>query len=747
MVELYGEASAPERWTLVLRPSASLHGREHAEPREVESSGSQLEFEVRDLPLGGYDVEARAEGRNGIVVPVLLTRRNAHPFVVIGLSPASFLEGFLVDGDGLPVEGLAVTLRSTDGAVERTAVTDAAGLYRFEEVRDGPYRLYVGPPANPLVPAEALRLTAPGMRFPTLELARLGHLDVFVRDADGIYVPGVTVRGSGTGGGVLEGVTDVDGASSSRTWHPAATGCAPSIPTTPSASRTAVPPSSRAASAYGSTCASPKSPDVAGGPTPELGATSQVPALLRLAWPAVLSYALNNAYRVNDQFWIQGLGGEAQAAIAGTFFVQVMNFALVFLGVGGTLARVARATGAQDPRERDSFVRHALLFGTVLGLLLLCFVRPAVPAIVGWLGLEGEAARHGVDYLGTVYLFIVPLVLFPILDSVFLGRGNSRVPMFLQTLAVCLNYVLNPILIYGASVAEHVDAPGVVLMGKIAEAFDVEGRGMVGAGMATGVSRVLSVALGLLILRFGFGTRFLVPPRVKLGRIVDIVRISLPVSISIAVYAGAYWVLFATVLDRLGDDARAGLGVGFQVFEGLAFPCYLGVSIGASSLVGRAIGARDRATALAVVSAGRKVARVLGAAFALLFLAGGSFAVPLFTQDPAVEAQTLLYVRVLAFSQYWVAVETINEKVLLGAGYTKPILWIAPLGNALRVPLGWLLALGLGFGAAGLWWAINLTTYLKALLFWQRVEEGRWLEETLARMEAEGRATPGTGGQ
>ena len=477
-------------------------------------------------------------------------------------------------------------------------------------------------------------------------------------------------------------------------------------------------------------------------PTPHVGppdrtGTSQIPALLRLAVPAVLSYALNNAYRVNDQFWIQGLGGEAQAAIAGTFFVQVMNFAFVFLGVGGTLALVARSTGARDPETRDAFIRHALLFGLALSGVLALTVLPAIPTIIRWLGLEGTTARHGVDYLGTVYRFIPALVLFPILDAIFIGRGNSRVPLLLQSLSVGLNYTLNPILIYGADVASHVDAPGVRWIASIAAWLGVEGRGMQGAGMATGISRVLSVSLGLLILHFGFGTKLTRRPRLRLARFAAIVRIGLPVSISIAVYAGVYWILFAHVLDRLGDAARAGLGLGFQVFEGLAFPCYLGVSIGASSLVGRAIGARDAEGAWEVVRAGRLVARILGLCFALLFLFAGPFVVPWFTQDPDVSREALVYVSVLAFSQYWVAVETVNEKVLLGAGFTKPILWIAPLGNALRVPLGWLFALELGGGPAGLWWAINATTLLKAFLFWRKVQGGLWLESALAESAAE----------
>ena len=96
-------------------------------------------------------------------------------------------------------------------------------------------------------------------------------------------------------------------------------------------------------------------------------------------------------------------------------------------------------------------------------------------------------------------------------------------------------------------------------------------------------------------------------------------RISIPSSVSIAVYALAYLGLLRFVLTPLGDEATAGLGLGFQVFEGIAFPFYLGVSIAGSSLVGREIGARNPAGVMHVVGSARLVARICGIFFAVAF--------------------------------------------------------------------------------------------------------------------------------
>ena len=461
--------------------------------------------------------------------------------------------------------------------------------------------------------------------------------------------------------------------------------------------------------------------------------------LLHLAWPAMLSYLLNSAYRINDQFWIKGLGEKAQAAIGATFFIHLMSFALMYLAMGGTLALVARARGANDPERRDSVARHALFFGLLIGAVLMAVVLPFVDGIVSLLGVEGEAANLAADYLGTLYLFIIPLAIFPVADSIFIGRGNTRIPMLLQVAAVAINYALNPILIYGGRAAEMVDAPGAALFGRIADTLGIEGHGIAGAAYATGAARAITLCGAILILRFGFGTSLLGSLRPKWHRIAAIARISAPSSFSTAIYAGVYWLLLSLVISELGDEALAGLGIGFQVFEGLSFPCYLGISIAGASLVGHSVGAQDRAGAMEAMRSARFVGRLFGLGWAALFYFGGGLLAGHFQSDEGVYRETLRYVHILAFSQYWVAMEAVNEKVLVGAGRTRPILWISPLGNALRVPLGYFFAIALGFGTAGVWWSINATSCLKALLFWHKVQHGPWLDEALADSRREDR--------
>jgi hypothetical protein len=211
-VEVGGEEPFPRVWRIVARPSALLAGRETAVERALEFDDGRQEFELTGLPLGAYDVFAEAGGFNGQVQSIALEKGSEHPYVSLRMIPAGTLEGRVVDVDGVPAEGIPITLFTVEDQNVREAVTDVNGVYRFERLPDGAYEVLIGRATSPLMPERRpLRFQAPRLTHPDIELPPLGAIHVRVVDSLERPLEGVEVRGSGTNGGLVEGTTDYDG--------------------------------------------------------------------------------------------------------------------------------------------------------------------------------------------------------------------------------------------------------------------------------------------------------------------------------------------------------------------------------------------------------------------------------------------------------------------------------------------------------------------------------------------------------
>jgi len=206
-----GGAALPERWTLHVGPHPWLAGHDRAADRRIEFEHGETTFEVRDLPLGGYLVEAIAPGQNCLPGNVMLVHGSEDQFVTIQLSPAGFIDGGVLDSGGRPADGLEVTLESAATGERATQTTDAAGNFVFRSVRDGEYRMLFGRPDSPLLPPQSLVFQAPSMRFPTRTLPPLATLDVTVFDADLRPVAGARISGSAAGGGAVDTSTNASG--------------------------------------------------------------------------------------------------------------------------------------------------------------------------------------------------------------------------------------------------------------------------------------------------------------------------------------------------------------------------------------------------------------------------------------------------------------------------------------------------------------------------------------------------------
>ena len=184
--------------------------------------------------------------------------------------------------------------------------------------------------------------------------------------------------------------------------------------------------------------------------------------------------------------------------------------------------------------------------------------------------------------------------------------------------------------------------------------------------------------------------------------------------------------LFSTLIARMGDASMAA-SQAFLVLLSFSFMQMSGIAAGASTLMGRYIGARDLASAHRSFWSGQKLAALLAAVVALVFLAAPELLLRIFTSDPEVLRLGRPLVQLGALFQTFDAFGIVSEGSLRGAGDTRwPFLVHSALGWGFFVPGAYLLGFVLEGGLTGAWLAGTVYVVLLASLLVWRFRSGAW---------------------
>ena len=443
-------------------------------------------------------------------------------------------------------------------------------------------------------------------------------------------------------------------------------------------------------------------PVAVGGPgeTAHLVADSLRATILRVALPAVASSLLMTLFSSVDAFWVgTKIGAAGLAAVSTSLFWIWMIISLAeMVGVGLT-AVAARRFGEGRSAEASRIAGDALVFSVVLGIGVAGAGIVELPKLFALMQTPAEVTALGHVYL-RMFLFGTPLIYgFFAIDAAFRASGDTRTPFVLLLASVAITLVLDPILILG--------------LGPFPK------LGIAGAAVATIGTRSAAFVMGITIaikrglVRFG-------PLRIESIRAVC--RVGLPTAVTGVTFSLIYIFLTRTT-TRFGTPALAALGIGHRV-ESWLFMIGVGFGAATAAIVGQNLGAgrADRASRAGWMATAFCTA--LGVVACVLELTAPRQFASLFTNDPAVIAEAVKYLRIASISQLAVCAEIVLEGALGGAGDTVPPMLTSTALTASRVPLAAWAATR--WGSAGIWWVISLTAIgrgVAMIVLWRR---GGW---------------------
>ena len=231
--------------------------------------------------------------------------------------------------------------------------------------------------------------------------------------------------------------------------------------------------------------------------------------------------------------------------------------------------------------------------------------------------------------------------------------------------------------------------------------------------MATLLARIVAAAVGIyILLDGGWGIRLrvpdLLPDRDVLRRLVAVGYPATFDGLARSVAA----VAFAGLVARFGAIPTAAYGIGLR-YMSVSWTVSGAVGQAAATGVGQNLGARTPDRAAEVTWKGT------GATMAVLFAVGGLlFAFPaeamgIFIDDPAVVAEGVTFLRVIAPFLAFLGGLMVVQGGFRGAGDTRVAFVLSLLSRwVFRIPVAFLLAYTLAWEAYGLWWSLSLSGIL-----------------------------------
>lgn len=293
-------------------------------------------------------------------------------------------------------------------------------------------------------------------------------------------------------------------------------------------------------------------------------------AILKLSIPMMLTLLVGVLYNVVDSIWVVGLGPEPLVAM-GLITPLYMITEAIGNGIGaGANSLISRYIGAEKYTQANNAGIHALLlsiiFSVIPSVIILIFLKPALL----FLG-AGTSLKYAMDYSSVLFSFLLIIILSAVLTAIFRAEGNIKTVTFALLFSSLLNYILDPVFIYGLNL------------------------GIAGSAWAT----VLSALISIIILSYGVWIRkstFLNLSFKTFSFSSDIIKkiflVAIPSSLQLIIMALMFSVVISLLLEVAGHTAVAVVTASFQIILLANLPLNsLGVAL--LTVVGVAYGAKN----------------------------------------------------------------------------------------------------------------------------------------------------------
>ena len=418
--------------------------------------------------------------------------------------------------------------------------------------------------------------------------------------------------------------------------------------------------------------------------------------MLILAFPILLTTLSQIAYNLTDIFWIGRVDRigmvetNAVAAIGTVSYLTWFAFGFILIAKIGTSVKVSHAVGRNEIKDVNVFASNGLLLEATLGILLSVAILIFKNDYLAIFNIDTpQIKEYALMYIPIIGGFLFIQFIVNGFIAINEGLGQTRINLSVLAVGFIFNMVLDPILI---------------IVFKL---------GITGAAIATVTAQILTLLVFFIIYkRHNPNLKVFHFKNFNLNAMKKIIGIGLPVGIQ-SMFFTAISIYIARRVFEFGPNIVAGQRIGVQI-EQLTWMIASGFQSAITVFIGQNFGAKQYARIKRSIFDISIILIPYALLISLMLLFIPETLMRIFVDDNQTVKNGVTYLRIISLSQVFMIIEAIGTGFFNGIGKSYVPSIVGVVGNSLRIPF--VIWLTVSMFENGIWWSLNFSTILKALI-------------------------------
>lgn len=420
---------------------------------------------------------------------------------------------------------------------------------------------------------------------------------------------------------------------------------------------------------------------------------------LKIALPVVLTQVGGGMVALFDNIMVGHLGAVELAAVAFANSVYILGHVFAMGAVMGLTPLVGQAFVQKDTDYVKALFQNGLLYVLLLGVMM------SVVLLMVYLGFDFMGQVPEVIVLAKPYyliqiLSLLPYLLFCLCKQFLEGLGNTKVAMNITMVSCVVNIVLNYLLIYGK--------------------LGFPRWGVVGAGVATLIARVLMPILFFVVLKYSSEfSSFLKWDKSIGGRcryMKKIAQVGLPIGGHMLLECTAF-AMCSIMVGWLGAVPLAANQIA-QNISNLTFMLVVGIGSATTIRVSHRLGEGNFYALRMAGKASVHLCLLTNSLMALLMIVFASYIPRIFTTDVDVITTAAPLIILAGLFQISDGMQTVGVSILRGlTDVRRPVVYAFISYICINLPVGYYLGFICGLGEIGIWIGFIVGLSIAALLY------------------------------